>query len=80
MTPFPEQRIDEHLDVEIGAPSLTCELVSINNLLDAVNVPRDYPDSEVPCSTRERVRALVNLCLMRGTVWSDGDSLETEVF
>lgn len=64
------QRIDEHLnEVATTVPGPACELAAINSLLDALSIPRDYPGSNAPHSTKERVSMLVHYCVMRGIVW-----------
>lgn len=76
MIPFPEQIIDEHLREQETAVQPDNQLASIDVALDLLNVPRTYPDSPIPCSTRERVRALVYLCQLRGVTWQDSDKFE----
>ncbi len=64
------QQIDEHLqEVETAVTAPVCELTAINGLLDVLNIPRDYPGSNVPHSTKERVSMLVQYCVMRGIEW-----------
>lgn len=64
------QRINEHLDEIDAAPAgPVCELSAINSLLDVLNIPRDYPGSTTPHSTKERVSMLVQYCVMQGIVW-----------
>lgn len=65
-----EQQIDAHLhEVDAAQPAPACELAAINNLLDVLNIPRDYPGSNVPHSTKERVSMLVHYCVMQGITW-----------
>lgn len=64
------QRIDEHLTELDAAPTgPVCELAAINSLLDVLNIPRDYPGSDIPHSTKERVSMLVHYCLSQGIEW-----------
>ena len=64
------QQIDEHLkDQETAVAAPVCELAAINNLLDTLGIPRDYPGSNIPHSTKERVNMLVQYCVMQGIVW-----------
>jgi hypothetical protein len=64
------QRIDDHLnDIDAAPAAPVCELSVINSLLDVLNIPRDYPGSNVPHSTKERVSMLVYYCVMQGIEW-----------
>lgn len=75
-----EQRLEAYLSQhENTGVEPVGELTSINQSLDRIGVPRTYPGSDTPCTTRERVNALVQLCILRGFVWQDSDTLE-EVF
>ena len=76
MKPNTEQRIDEYLvGLETAGPTPVCELTAINNLLDVLNIPRTYPDSQIPNTTRERVNMLVQYCVARGIEWHYTDEV-----